>query len=125
MASGLEASDRVVDATEILAQGVRRREVILSACSTGWRPYKVGDLDLLADDIIGLPGAMLEGGASSILVSIPPTEDEPMRRLVVEYHAARRRGLRPIPAVAAAQRGRLTSGDPVWGWGGTVVYGCW
>lgn len=125
MSSGLEASDRLVDASDIVIGGVGRREVVLSACSTGWRPYKVRDTQLLADDVLGLPGALLEGGASSLLVSIPPAEDQPMRRLCVAYHRARRAGDSPLFALARAQRERSDAGDPAWGWAGSVLYSCW
>lgn len=124
MASGLIVRDGVVDAGEMLTRGVRRREVVLSACSTGWRPHRVGELDLLGDDVLGLPGALLEGGVSALLLSITPAADEPMRRLTVGYHRERLAGLPPLHALAAAQRERLSSNDPVWGWCGTVLYGC-
>lgn len=123
MASGILCRDGWLDAAEVVVHGVTSREVVLSACSTGWRPYQIGDTPLYADDVVGLPGAFLEAGASSVVVSISPTEDAAMRRLMVDFHAARHRGEPPLHALATAQRRRLELGEPAWAWCGTVVYG--
>ena len=84
--------DGFIDCAEILISGVARNEVVLSACSSGWRPYRVNATELAGDDILGLPGAFLEAGASTILVSIPLAEDAPTRRLNLEYHRRRKSG---------------------------------
>ncbi|MDQ3485236.1 MAG: CHAT domain-containing protein, partial [Actinomycetota bacterium] len=125
MASALAVTDGFVDAAEMLRRGVRRREIVLTGCSTGWRPHRVGKMDLLGDDVLGLPGALMEGGAAALMLSITPAADEPMRRLSVAYHRARLSGLTPLQSLASAQRERLSAGDPAWGWCGAVVYGCW
>ncbi len=123
MASGILCRDGWVDAAEVVVHGVTSREVVLSACSTGWRPYHIGSMPLHGDDVVGLPGAFLEAGASSVVVSISPTDDAAMRRLMVDFHAARHRGEPPLQALATAQRRRLDEGEPAWAWCGTVVYG--
>ena len=74
MNSGLLLADSKVDASEIARSSIRFNEVILSACSSGWRPMKFKDIELSGDDIMGLPGAYLEAGVKSVLVSISPAQ---------------------------------------------------
>ena len=74
---------------------------MLSACSTGWRPQAAEHIELTGDDILGLPSALLEAGARSIVVSIPKAIDDVTREFMVAYHRRRAGGDTPLVAFAA------------------------
>jgi len=125
MSSGLLLSDGKVDAAEIAASKIQFEEVVLSACSTGWRPAAVGDIELAADDCLGIPGAFLEAGARAVLVSIPPADDEVAKDFMIAYHQKRGAGAPPLSAYCAVQREMLESEEhsPEL-WAGLTMYGC-
>ncbi len=101
--AGLLLSDAKVDAAEIARTRLRYDEVILSACSTGYRPTRVGGIVLSGDDILGLPGAFLEAGARSVLVSIPPARDDAALQFMTLYHEQRAAGKTPLFALRETQ----------------------
>ena len=123
--SGLLLTRSKVDAAEVALSRMAYREVVLSACSTGWRPHHVGSMELLGDDALGLTAAFLEAGARFVLVSVPPAQDAATRAFTVTWHRHRRAGLAPLQAYAAVQRDLLSSGEhPLWAWAGMTAYGC-
>lgn len=124
MSAGLICVEGKVDAAEISAGLLPCNEVVLSACSTGYRPTNVGDIELHGDDILGLPGSFLEAGVSTILVSIPPAEDAAARAFTVHYHTARVAGKTPMMAYQDTQKFMASEGkfDPM-SWVGFVLYG--
>jgi CHAT domain-containing protein len=125
MHSGLLLKDSRVDASEIARSSIRFDEVVLSACSSGWRPLEVQDIELSGDDILGLPGAFLEAGARSVLVSIPYADDEAAYRFMVLYHEFRSQGRTPMTALQETQIRMLEDSryEP-FTWVGFTVYGC-
>lgn len=123
--SGLLLTGSRVDAGEIANLSIYYGDVVLSACSTGWRPTRVGELVLEGDDLLGLPAAFLEAGAAAVLVSIPPADDEAASRLTVAYHRSRKAGGTPMESLRTAQMEMLEAGEyPEWSWAGFVLYGC-
>jgi len=125
MNSGLLLGDSRVDAAEIARRKVEYEEVVLSACSTGWRPMKVQDVVLSGDDILGLPGAFLEAGAKSVLVSIPEADDEAAKEFMNKYHGSRVSGKTPMEALQETQKSMLDDGQyEPYTWLGFTVYGC-
>jgi CHAT domain-containing protein len=125
MNSGLYLSDAKVDAGEIASSGFTWKEVVLSACCTGYRPTAVGDVDLVADDVLGMPGALLEAGAHSIVLAIPRIGDRVAREFTVRYHRERLSRASPLMAFRATQTALLTEGRFQPGeWAGFVLYGC-
>ena len=124
MHSGVEVSDGRVDAAEIARARLPYGEVILSACSTGHRPTEVGGVPLVGDDIVGLPGAFLEAGVRSVLVSIPPAGDEVTWNFMTIYHERRATGATPLSALQHVQQEMLRSARfPPQLWVGFTVYG--
>jgi len=117
-------SDAKVDAAEIARTRLGYDEVILSACSTGYRPTRVGGIVLSGDDILGLPGAFLEAGTRSVLVSITPVRDDVALQFMTIYHEQRASGKTPLPALQATQKMLLADKyfDPAM-WIGLTVYG--
>ena len=62
LASGLVSTESTVDAAELLLQHrLPYVEVVLSACSTAWRPQSTRDLYLSGDDALGLPASFYGG----------------------------------------------------------------
>jgi CHAT domain-containing protein len=129
MNSGLILADsKKVDAAEIAMSSVGYDEVILSACSSGMRPIQVQTVKLIADDIIGLPGAFLEAGAKSVLVSIPPNHGDAAYTFMKLYHENRLSGKTPLFALQETQKTMLndsgySSQYQPYEWVGFTIYG--
>lgn len=124
MNSGLLMEDSKVDASEIARTSLKYDEVILSACSTGWRPIKVRDIELSGDDILGLPGAFLEAGVKSVLVSIPLADDRAACRFMSLYHQNRIEGKSPLTSLQETQKTMLYDSEyEPFTWIGFTVYG--
>ncbi len=85
LSSALLLADSKVDMAEIARSRIRYDEVVLGACSTGWRPQAVGEVQLVGDEVLSLPGAFLEAGARSVLVSIPPADDDVTAEFLRRY----------------------------------------
>lgn len=124
MNSGLLLADAKIDAAEIARAHIAPAEIVLSACSSGWRPAQVQNVELVGDDILGLPGAFLEGGAKAVLVSIPPANDRATERFMQHYHRNRLLGHRPMEALQATQKAMLESEFAPYKWVGFTLYGC-
>lgn len=123
MSSGLLLYDSKVDAAEITRARLPFEEVVLSACSTGWRPQQVEDVVLTADEILGIPAGFLEAGSSSVLVSVPLTEGGVARALTTQYHERRASGDSPLRALQHAQQYMLNEHTTPGAWLGFALYG--
>jgi CHAT domain-containing protein len=122
LASGVLLRDGKIDAAEWTQMRVHYDEIVLSACSTGWRPMSAQGVALDGDDILGLPGALLEAGARSIIVSIPKADDKATAAFMTAYH--RHRGdSSPLAAFNQTQREMLASANEPYTWSGLVCYG--
>jgi CHAT domain-containing protein len=125
LSSGLLLTDGRIDAAELARAALPYAEVILSACSTGYRPTSVQGVALVGDDILGLPSALLEAGVRSVLVSIPPAREDASQRFMTLYHESRAAGAPPLAAYQATQQEMLTAGEfAPYLWVGLTVYGC-
>jgi CHAT domain-containing protein len=123
--SGLLVVDGKLDAAELADTRIRFDEVVLSACSTGWRPQSAQGIELRGDDILGLPGALLEAGARSVVVSIPKADDQATRTFMLAYHGRRAAGAPPLAAFRATQEELLSAGGHApYTWSGLVCYSC-
>lgn len=125
MNSGLLLADGRLDAADLARIHLPFTEVVLSACSTGYRPTVVRDIPLSGDDVLGLPAALLEAGARALLVSIPPARDDATLALMTVYHEQRSTGHPPLQSLRTAQ---LTLQDdplyPAHLWIGFTQYAC-
>jgi CHAT domain-containing protein len=100
-------------------------EVVLSACSTAWRPQSTRDLNLSGDDALGLPASFLEAGARFLLASIPPVRAKAAHAFTVAWHRHRRAGQSPLQAYRTVQLDSLAAQpDMVYAWAGMTAYGC-
>ena len=123
--SGLLLTDGRLDAAEIAQRRLPFSEVILSACSLGYRPAEAQGVPLSGDDLIGLPGAFLEAGAQSVLVSITKARDDATLELMTLYHEQRVGGVPPLFALQLAQKRIIESQRyPPHLWIGFTLYGC-
>ena len=115
--AALVLTDRLLTAAEIALRPLPFAEVTLSACSTGVRPSRIGDVEMLGDDLVGLPASLLEAGAASVLTSITPTAPAASAALFTGYHRRRLDGMLPLEAFAETQREMLAAGiAPLPGW---------
>jgi CHAT domain-containing protein/tetratricopeptide (TPR) repeat protein len=125
MNSGLYMKNGKVDAAEISASQLPYAEVVMSACSTGWRPSTVAGVEILGDDILGLPGAFMEAGVRNVIVSIPLAEERAAADLMIEYHKSRAAGTPPLHALRQAQLAMLGNRKHMpCLWVGFALYGC-
>lgn len=122
LSCGLILTASTLDAGEILRLGCGYPEVVLSACSTGWRPQTTHGLDLAGDDALGLVASFLEAGARSLLVSVTQAEDDVARRFAVTWHRHRRAGSSPLEAFRSTQLQFYQDDVPVWTWAGFTAY---
>lgn len=125
LASGLILTDSMVDAAEIMLRRLPYREVVLSGCSTAWRPQTIHNIELLGDDALGLVASFLESGATFVVANTPKVHDKASRMFTVSWHRNRRAGMRPLEAYRATQM-ELYAADPeiIYSWAGTAAYGC-
>ena len=115
--AALVLTDRLLTAAEIALHPLPFTEVTLSACSTGVRPSRIGDVEMLGDDLVGLPASLLEAGAASVLTSITPAAPAASAALFTGYHRRRLGGMLPLVAFAETQREMLAEGTaPLPGW---------
>jgi CHAT domain-containing protein len=122
--SALQLTDGLLDAAEVARARLPYDEVVLSACATGRRALAAQGVELAGDDIVGLPGAFLEAGARSVLVSIPPASDAATLHLMTRYHEARFDGAPPVVALNMAQRALAQErAMPLHAWIGFTLYG--
>jgi CHAT domain-containing protein len=122
--SGLLMTDGKLDAATISRTALPYDEVVLSACSTGYRPAEVGGVPLSGDDVIGLVGAFLEAGARNVVVSITVAQDHASYAFMTRYHGFRAGGVAPVAALQQTQKAMLeeaTCSPRLWA--GFVVYG--
>jgi CHAT domain-containing protein/tetratricopeptide (TPR) repeat protein len=125
LASGLVLTESTVDAAELLQHRLPYVEVVLSACSTAWRPQSTRDLNLSGDDALGLPASFLEAGARFLLASIPPVRAKAAHAFTVAWHRHRRASQSPLQAYRTVQLDSLAAQpDTVYAWAGMTAYGC-
>lgn len=117
------AGPSAVDAAEISRRQLAFGEVVLNACSTGWRPAAIADVPLLGDDVLALPGALLEAGVKALLVSIPLVRDTAAEQMGVAYHRARLTGEAPLSAFRMVMTELLAGTAEPGEWCGYVMYG--
>jgi len=124
LTSGLLLTGGKADAGEIALHRIGYPEVVLSACSTGWRPAHAEDLPLTGDDALGLVASFLEAGARFVLASVPPVLDEAAHAFALAWHRHRRAGESPLGATRASQQELARRSElPAWSWVGITGYG--
>lgn len=110
LAACLILADGVVDADQVRRLRLPFAEVVLSACSTGWRPTRVDDVELVADNALGLVASFFAAGASTVVASLPPVEDAVAPEIFRRYHQNRLEGHSPSSALCATQASLLDEG---------------
>ncbi|MFE3107494.1 CHAT domain-containing protein [Kitasatospora indigofera] len=120
---GVHLSDGPVRAADLVGRRIRAGTVVLSGCETGVNEQRAGD------EPVGLPRALLLGGARSVLVSQWRVADSSSRDLLTAFHRKLATGDAPALALhhAAAETFRTPGGrlEHLYHWGAFVLVGDW
>ena len=93
------------------------RVVVLSACESGRGDYE------RANEMVGLPRALLRAGARSVLAALWPVEDhEALSAFMRTFYAGLRAGT-PAEACRAAQVAAIRAGHPATLWAAFTLIG--
>lgn len=123
LSSALVLTASHLEAATLALARAQAREVVLAVCSAGWRPERVGPLDLAGDDALGLTASLLEAGARTVVVSVPPAHAGATQSFLSHWHKARSGGAPPLQASRAAQNALLADGAlPPALWIGMTTY---
>jgi CHAT domain-containing protein len=106
--STLRLADGPVNVYDLERSAGMARTVVLSACSAGASTAMQGDT------LLGLAGALMAFGASSIIAPLSPVNDEHVLDAMVRLHEGLRAGLEPSAALARV-RVDGAPGDPTAG----------
>ena len=98
--------DGRLTALDVFGLQVRADLVVLSACDTGRGAHAAGE------GLIGLSRAFLAAGASRLIVSLWPVDDEATRVFMARLHAAWQEGRTVCEALRAARE--EVAGQPRW-----------
>ncbi len=117
----LRSAIYLADAVPLTAEHLFRaplhgKTVVLSACETGIGKVEAGD------DYLGLPRSFFLGGASAVLSSLWPVDDEGTREFMEHFHAEMKRGSLAQSWLVARNRLRQ-AGRPPWIYGAFMLSG--
>lgn len=117
----LRSAIYLADAVPLTAEHLFRaplhaKTVVLSACETGIGKVEAGD------DYLGLPRSFFLGGASTVLSSLWPVDDEGTREFMEHFHSEMKRGSLAQAWLVARNRLRQ-AGRPPWVYGAFMLSG--
>jgi tetratricopeptide (TPR) repeat protein len=95
--SALELADGPLTVYELEALQRPPRLVVLSACQSGLSSMRPGD------EVLGMVGALLALGTTTVIASVLPVEDVSTARFMAAFHRNLSGGVAPAAALAAAQ----------------------
>jgi CHAT domain-containing protein len=101
-----DGEDGRLEVHEVFGLDLKARLVVLSACQTALGSGAIADVPA-GDDWVGLVRAFLFAGASSVIGTLWPIEDEVTAKLVERFYAEYAAGVAPATALARAQRALL------------------
>jgi CHAT domain-containing protein len=118
--SGIELSDGVLTAREVLARTLQTDLLVLSACETGVAEPLGGE------ELAGISQAFMQAGARSMLVSLWEVDDEVTRGFMSAFYAAYNKGMDKASAARSAiiATQQQAGGDPYY-WGAFALIGDW
>lgn len=119
LSSGLQLSDGVITAREIMESKIDASLVTLSACESGINRMTDGD------DIIGFARAFFHAGAASLIASLWRVEAETTRELMSAFYAELVRGASKRSALQYAQKQLLAIRDDPYYWAPFLLFGDW
>ncbi|MGE0448190.1 MAG: CHAT domain-containing protein [Vicinamibacterales bacterium] len=100
--------DGGLSAWDLIDLRVHAELVVLGACHSGQRAIAGRGLTSLpGDDILGLQSVLFDAGAGAILGALWPVDDDTARTVLLTFHEAYARGVRPDAALSAAVRAHL------------------
>lgn len=121
MESSLLLYDGELEAGQLSTYSLNIDEVVLSACYAGWRPDKIGEEAIYGDEVLGIPGALMEAGVQTILFSVMPVGDQAARAFMSFYYENRLNKMQPLKAFQQAQIS-IYKKYPLKDWQGFVLY---
>jgi CHAT domain-containing protein len=116
--------DGRLEAHEVFGLHLNADLVVLSACQTALASGELTDVPA-GDDWIGLTRAFLSAGATRVMASLWPVQDQATAALMERFYRDFRSSGDPSRALAVAQRELLTvpaTANPYY-WAGFVVVG--
>jgi CHAT domain-containing protein len=115
-----DESDGRLSAYELLGLDLRGLELVtLSACNTA-----LGRFDW-ADNLLGLPAALLLAGTSAIVGALWPVETHASECFFVTFYRELRKRAAPLDAFAAAQKQTREQFPAYSDWGPFYFMGAW
>ncbi len=96
--SGIQLSDSVLTARDILSININANLVILSACETGLSQRSDGD------ELIGFMRSFLYSGTSSIILAQSKIDDVATEILMSKFYSLWKQGEMKVDALARAQK---------------------
>ena len=108
---------------DLVLAGLRADLVVVNACSSGVIPRAGRN----ADQALGLPAALLYGGARQVVGTIWPVETEPALDFAVKFYDEWQQRPQATTAeiVINVQKQLRTKFDDVFAWGAYSVFGDW
>jgi CHAT domain-containing protein len=101
-----DGDDGLLQAREVVDLEVRSDLVVLSGCTTGGVRLVPGE------GLLGLPQALLQAGAPTVVMSLWAVRDRAAERFMERFYAALARGLDAGGALRSAKLDLLASDDP-------------
>lgn len=119
MFSALELTDGNLSALDAEKLGLANPLVVLSACDSGVATVADGD------EVFGLVRAFLIGGASRVVASLWPVDDETTVDWMTAFYGALHGGASPAAAVKRAQQEVRNRHPHPFHWAAFVLFGGW
>ncbi|CAD5374301.1 CHAT domain-containing protein [Rubrivivax sp. A210] len=117
--SALHLHDGALTVDQAEALGLKPCTVVLSACETGLAEQDTGD------EMVGLVRAFLVAGASRVLASLWPVDDQLTAAFMARFYGALRQGQCPAQALRSAQLATRAEHPHPYMWSAFVLYGGW
>ena len=118
----LADDERLYPADLALAPGLRTDLVVLNACVSGVSSREARN----GDQALGLPAALLHGGARQVIGTLWPLEAEAAVAFAAAFYPAWRAGAHTTAATVLRVQNELRSQHPdVFTWGAHSVFGDW
>ena len=117
--SALHLHDAALTVDQAEALALKACTVVLSACETGLAEQDTGD------EMVGLVRGFLVAGASRVLASLWPVEDQLTAGFMARFYGALRAGERPAKALRRAQLATRAERPHPYMWAAFALYGGW
>jgi tetratricopeptide (TPR) repeat protein len=115
--SGGSGDDGKLSAADLLKNQIGHGLWVLAACSTG-----LGDVES-GDEVLGLPRALLQAGASSVVISLWDVDQVSSMQLMAAFYNNLGEGMTPSRALRASTGKLRQEGRPPFDWAPFILIG--